>query len=163
VVISTIDYSLKVRFKCLMSTSAPSTSSIRISGEVQHPSLDWRCPFWTLTMALVLAGAVAVLRMVFSGHVKWAETFALIGLFCWRYWAHATGLFQWRFNWNRLKVAYLLQAILNSFAWFVFYVVLLTWTGNAPTVFIWELALAGGLFCGFFVVEPSDSDSTRDN
>ena len=143
-----------------MSTSFPATNSVQSFSGSQNRTLDWRYPFWTLTMALVFAGAISVLRMVFAGPLKWAETFGLIAIFCWRYWAYATGLFPSRFNSYRFRLPSLPQALLNGFAWFVFYLVLLTWTGNLPTSFTWKLAALGALACALLSGGRSGSSST---
>jgi hypothetical protein len=70
-----------------MSTAAPPTSRMRISTDASNRTLDWRSPFWTLTVALVIAGAVSVLRMVFARasqmgrdlRPRWNVLLALLG------------------------------------------------------------------------------------
>jgi hypothetical protein len=144
----------------IMSTSPLPISNKQVVNTARETAIDWRFPFWTVTLALVFAGAVSLLRMVFAGPAIWAEGFAFIGMLCWRYWAHATGLFPWRISTaNRFKFAPLPQTVLNGFAWFVFYSVLLTGDGRPPTTSNWVVASLTAIVCAVLIAEPISSDA----
>ena len=131
-----------------MSTSMPSAGHLQASTD-HDLTFDWQAPFGLVTTALVLAGATSVLRLVFTGSLKWAEAVAFIFLFCWCYWANKFGLFPRRRS--RYKFPSLPQALLNGFAWFVFFCALDTWLGDRPTTNRWIGSAVIALVAGFLI------------
>ena len=133
-----------------MSTSAHLPADAISSPNTKSSAIDLRRPFWILTGALVFAGLVSTLRIIFTGPTKWAEALGLLGMLLWLYFGQAAGLFQWYFNWSPRRVRSIPQFILNTLSFFVFEFVFLTWTGTTASRRILITASIVAIFLGLF-------------
>jgi hypothetical protein len=139
------------------------TAKIQILTLAHDHPIDLRTPFSALTMALVFASTVSVLRMMVAGPVKWAELVALATLLCWRYWARATGLLAWRFRWPAIRFRHFsfLQSLLNGFTYLTFAEVVFSWPGNSLKKSTWLAAAVLGFAIALILEEHSDFDPSQ--
>jgi hypothetical protein len=121
--------------------------------------LDWNYPLEMITTALVVMGVSAFLRALPIPD-EYAYLLTIVVVFAWRYGVHRAGILRWRWR-SSLNYSFFSfrQALLNGMAFFVFMLVVLTWTGNKPTLFTAAIAALGGLLLGLLGVNSKASAS----
>jgi hypothetical protein len=122
--------------------------------------LDWNYPLEMITTALVVMGVSAFLRALPIAD-EYAYLLTIVVVFAWRYGVHRAGILRWRWR-SSLNYSFFSfrQALLNGIAFFVFMLVVLTCTGNKPTLFTAAIAALGGLLLGLLGVNSKASASS---
>ncbi len=139
-----------------MPTDRVTQNSTASPREKSPRTIDWQYPLSLATTGFVLMGAFAFFHLLLPDHPTWGDVLGLCVTFLWRFGVHRTGVFPWAATRNE-GTAYsfnpLWQGVLNGFGFFIFMLFLLSATTErrqAPRLFIFVLAVIGGLAVGAF-------------
>jgi hypothetical protein len=123
--------------------------------------LDWKYPLEMITGALVVMGVSPFFRAL-SLPDEYVYLLTTVVVLAWRYGVHRAGILRWRWGWrSSLNYSFFSckQALVNGMAFFVFMLMVFTWTGNKLSLSDASLAALGGLFAGLLGVNARVSAS----